>query len=381
MAATGSFSRGNGNMTFSGKTLFPAFLVFSTAFSTLAMAAGQSGSVDRTQLASGRNDRCGRQQHRSEPFGGSRRIRIVSDRCERRIQGPWQCKRDRLRPAGTGRAGDPANQFHPVSRKVHARHFVQSQLEGVQSTDGPRLVSRRAHPVHRSGYRQAAVGCEPDRGSVRCQSRQQPADLGGPSGAPRRPQPGKYSGTYTRDQQSRQLHRHDLAEGLEFHPAGRPGAQVLLPVLPGRHAGRAARTAAQQDFTAVHQSGRPAPADEGARFERDSDRTLQRRRCRPLLHVAGAFGEPVQGPGGRAAARPDALRLQRRRDRPLHQPLSHHQAVGQQHAPGRHQEPDLDVADSRPVQRRHPAPAVPPWTSGFCCPSCTTTPRRRSARC
>ena len=46
-----------------------------------------------------------------------------------------------------------------------------------------------------------------------------------------------------------------------------------------------------------------------------------------------------------------------------HRPLSHHQAVGQQHAPGRHQKPDLDVADSRPYNDAS-ATAVPPWTSG-----------------
>ena len=171
-------------MMFSGKSLFSAFFVFSSGFLHGGDGTGQSGSVDRTQLASGRNVRCGRQRYRGEPFGGSRRVRIVSDRCERRIQWTWQCKRYDLRPAGTGRASYPEDQFHPISRKIYARHFSQSQLERIESTSGSRLVSRRPDPIHRPGHRQAPIRCELDSGSIRCQSRQQPADLGGSSSPP-----------------------------------------------------------------------------------------------------------------------------------------------------------------------------------------------------
>ena len=99
-------------------------------------------------------------RHRGEPVGGSRRVRVVSDR--RDTAHPMDLSNVNVTVSDLqGPDGQviPRHQFHPVSRKIYARQFVQSQLERIESTSGSRLVSRCADPIHRSGHRQAAIRC------------------------------------------------------------------------------------------------------------------------------------------------------------------------------------------------------------------------------
>ena len=231
-------------MTFSGKSLSSAFLAFSAAFSTLATAHGNpvvwtAPSMHRVGMSDAAGS--GTEVSLSAARGEYESFQIVANGASTGLGNVNVTISDLQGPA---RASDPADQFHPLSRKIHARHFVQSQLEGVESTHGSRLVSRRADPIQRSGYRQAAIGCESDSRSVRSQSRQEPAGMGrssGPSVGPAR----KVFRHLHRDEQSGQLHRLDLTARLEFRRAHVSRAQILVPVFSGRYSGRAARTPAQ----------------------------------------------------------------------------------------------------------------------------------------
>ena len=155
-------------MKFSGKGLFPCFSCVQrrSRWRRPGPVVWTAPSMHRVGMSEAAGS-----GSRSESHRGSRRVRIVSDRYERRNQRARQCKCDGFRSARAGRPDDPENQFHALSRKIHARNWIQSQLERIQPAVRSGLVSRRAYSFYRSGNRQTYLRRASGGGSVRCEGR------------------------------------------------------------------------------------------------------------------------------------------------------------------------------------------------------------------
>ena len=338
-------------MTFSGKSLSSAVLVVSAAFSTLAMAEGSpvvwtAPSMHRVGMSEAAGS--GSEVSLSAARGEYESFQIVANGASN----------------GLGNVNVTVSDLQgPGGQVIPRTNFTLYREKYMHVTSPSPNWKGSNQPMGAGWYPDALIPfTDPDTGKPLSGASLTAVPFDVKAGnnqpiwvdllVPQTAQPGKYSGTYTVTSNQGNF---TGSISLKVWNFALPAAPTLKSSFLFFQAGTLAAQRELLRNKISPLSTNPADqalADEGARLERNSNRTVQRCRRRPLRHVAGAVGKPVQVSGGRAAARPDALRLQRRRNRPLHQPLSHHQAVGEQHAPGRHQEPDLDVADPRLVQRR-----------------------------
>ena len=171
-------------MTFSGKSLSSAFLVVSAAFSTLAMAEGSpvvwtapsmhrvgmseaAGSSSEVNLSAARGEYESFQIVANGASNGLGNVNVtISD-----LQGP-------------GGQVIPRTSFTLYREKYMHVTSASPNWKGSNQPMGPGWYPDALIPFTDPDTGKPLSGASSDCGSVRRQSRQQPADLGGSSGAP-----------------------------------------------------------------------------------------------------------------------------------------------------------------------------------------------------
>ena len=138
-------------MKFSGKGLFTVFLVGSAALSVAQAGpvVWTAPSMHRVGMSEAAGS--GAEVSLTAARGEYESFQIVTNGAGKGLGNVNVTVSDLQGPAGQDH---PENQFHSLSRKIHARNWIQSQLEGIQPAARSWLVSRCAYSFHRSGNRQ-----------------------------------------------------------------------------------------------------------------------------------------------------------------------------------------------------------------------------------
>ena len=298
-------------MTFSSKALFPAFIAFSTAFSALAMAESSplvwtAPSMHRVGM--------------SEAAGNTSEVNLTAAR------GEYESFQIVANGAGKGLGNvnvTVSDLRGPGGQVIPKTNFTLYREKYMHVTSASPNWKGTNQPMGPGWYPDALIPfTDPDTGKPLSGASLTAVPFDVKAGnnqpiwvdllVPRSAEPGKYTGTYTLTSSQGNF---TGTVSLKVWNFALPASPTLKSTFLFFQAGT---VAAQRELLrnklsplATNPADQAFP-DERAWPQRHANRTLQRRRCRPLQHVPRAFREPVQSPRRLAAEGPHALRLQRR---------------------------------------------------------------------
>ena len=159
-------------MTFSGKTLFPAFLVFSAAFSTLAMAEGNpvvwtAPSLHRVGMSEAAGN--GTEVNLSAARGEYESFQIVANGASNGLGNVNVTISDLQGPGGQV---IPRTNFTLYREKYMHVTSASPNWKGSNQPMGPGWYPDALIPFTDPDTGKPLSGAQSDSGSVRCQSRQ-----------------------------------------------------------------------------------------------------------------------------------------------------------------------------------------------------------------